>query len=71
MPVIYSSAVRTRLQPRPPVVILTLPHVTNWNWMPAIPALLAVQLVNGQALLLDQAFCLLQTRLHAILTLCA
>ena len=65
MPVIPSSAVSAGLEPGAPVVILTLPHVASWNCQPAVSALLAVQLVYSQALLMNQAFSLVQTCLRA------
>lgn len=65
VPVFPSSAVSAGLEPGAPVVILTLPHVASWNCQPAVSALLAVQLVYSQALLMNQAFSLVQTCLHA------
>lgn len=61
---LLAGALGTRLQPRPPVVILALPHVAYYSCVLAVSATAAVQPIDGEALLLDQALCLLQTCLH-------
>lgn len=61
---LLASALSTRLQPRPPVIILALSHVACCSSVLAVSAAAAVQPFNGEALLLNETLCLSQTRLH-------
>ena len=61
---LLADAVCTGLQPRAPVFILSLPQMPERGRTLAVPAGQAMLGVQAQALLLDQAVCLLQASLQ-------